>query len=141
MKTLVEVVAAFPENVRERYDFSHAVYAGALVRIEGIVCPYHGAFSQYAAQLRKDGAGCPACGAESRLQTTRTPEEVYVNKVREIHTGKGYSYENCGFTKMNARISVICGKHGMFSISANKHLYAKQGCIKCAKQNRITDLR
>ena len=88
------------------------------------------------AQLRKDGAGCPACGAESRLQTTRTPEEVYVNKVREIHTGIGYSYENCGFTKMNARISVICGKHGMFSISANKHLYAKDGCPSCAKEKK-----
>ena len=60
-----EVYAKFPAEVQTRYDFSQAVYTGALVRITGVVCLQHGEFSQYAARFRK-GAGCPECGGEVR---------------------------------------------------------------------------
>jgi group I intron endonuclease len=64
------VHAKFPADVRAKYDFSNAAYTGALVRIEGCLCPEHGTFSQYAAQFRK-GRGCPACGAEQRAESKR----------------------------------------------------------------------
>lgn len=64
------VKAKFPVAVQERYDFTDAVYLGALVRIEGVVCPEHGCFSQYAAQFRK-GRGCPLCGAQQRAESKR----------------------------------------------------------------------
>lgn len=62
------VLSKFPLEIQERYDFSKAVYTGALTRIEGCVCPEHGVFSQYAAQFRK-GRGCPQCGQVQRSQT------------------------------------------------------------------------
>lgn len=55
----------FPSEVLDKYDFTNAVYQGALIRIEGCMCPIHGVFSQYAAQFRK-GRGCPSCGALER---------------------------------------------------------------------------
>jgi group I intron endonuclease len=64
------VHAKFPADVQAKYDFSSAVYTGALVRIEGVFCEQHGTFSQYAAQFRK-GRGCPACGAEQRAESKR----------------------------------------------------------------------
>lgn len=64
------VHAKFPADVQAKYDFTNAVYTGALVRIEGVLCEQHGVFSQYAAQFRK-GRGCPACGAEQRAQSKR----------------------------------------------------------------------
>jgi group I intron endonuclease len=64
------VHAKFPADVQAKYDFSNAVYTGALVRIEGVFCEQHGTFSQYAAQFRK-GRGCPACGAEQRAESKR----------------------------------------------------------------------
>lgn len=64
------VHAKFPADVRAKYDFTNAVYTGALVRIEGVFCEQHGTFSQYAAQLRK-GRGCPTCGAEQRAESKR----------------------------------------------------------------------
>lgn len=63
-----DVHAKFPLEVQERYDFSNAVYIGALVRIEGCGCPVHGVFSQYSAQFRK-GRGCPECGATQRANS------------------------------------------------------------------------
>jgi group I intron endonuclease len=65
-----EVHAKFPAAVQAKYDFSNAVYTGALARIVGCVCPTHGEFSQYAAQFRK-GRGCPTCGAEQRADSKR----------------------------------------------------------------------
>lgn len=64
------VKAKFPQEVLSKYDFTNAVYTGALNRITGCVCPKHGAFSQYAAQFRK-GRGCPACGNEERAQSKK----------------------------------------------------------------------
>lgn len=62
------VLAKFPDEVKSKYDFSQAVYTGALVRIEKCICPTHGEFSQYAAQFRK-GRGCPSCGQDQRSAT------------------------------------------------------------------------
>lgn len=69
-KPIDEVLAKFPQEVQDRYDFSNAVYTGALNRIEGCVCPCHGVFSQYAAQFRK-GRGCPSCGGDKRAESKR----------------------------------------------------------------------
>lgn len=65
-----EVLAKFPQEVLHKYDFTAAVYTGALNRIEGCICSAHGVFSQYAAQFRK-GRGCPSCGAEKRAESKR----------------------------------------------------------------------
>lgn len=64
------VLDKFPEDVQAKYDFSNAVYTGALERITGVVCGQHGIFSQYSARFRK-GAGCPECGAEQRAESKR----------------------------------------------------------------------
>jgi len=64
------VHAKFPADVQAKYDFTNAVYTGALVRIEGVFCEQHGTFSQYAAQFRK-GRGCPACGADQRAASKK----------------------------------------------------------------------
>lgn len=69
-KDFNNVLAKFPATVQAKYDFSHAVYTGALTRIEGVVCPNHGVFSQYAARFRKE-AGCPECGAMRRAESKK----------------------------------------------------------------------
>lgn len=63
--SLEKVIAKFPAEVQAKYDFSNAVYTGALKRITGCVCPVHGEFDNYAARFRK-GWGCAACGAVQR---------------------------------------------------------------------------
>lgn len=67
---LAAVIAKFPESVQDKYDFSEAVYTGALSRITNCKCPKHGVFSQYAARFRKD-CGCPMCGTEQRAESKR----------------------------------------------------------------------
>jgi group I intron endonuclease len=64
------VKARFPAEVLSKYDFTTAIYTGALERITGCKCPNHGEFSQYAAQFRK-GRGCPSCGSDKRAESKR----------------------------------------------------------------------
>lgn len=142
MKSLAEVVSAFPREVVERYSFHQAHYEGALKPITGVVCREHGPFQQYAAQFRK-GRGCPSCGADQRIQSRKTPAQEYFEKVSEIHGGK-YDYSKSVYERMNSKITVVCPVHGEFSISANHHYYRKQGCGLCeaeAKKERILNYR
>lgn len=69
-KSFESVLAKFSAEVQAKYNFGNAVYTGALTRIEGVVCPSHGVFSQYAARFRK-GAGCPECGAVQRAESKK----------------------------------------------------------------------
>lgn len=69
--SFADVLSKFPAAVQAQYDFSNAQYFGALVRIEGCICPVHGVFSQYAAQFRK-GSGCPSCGRAKRSGSGQT---------------------------------------------------------------------
>jgi len=58
--------------------------------------------------------------------------------VEEVHAGKGYDYSNIGFTKMNAKVTVGCPVHGVFTICANHHLYRGDGCQQCEKEAKAT---
>jgi group I intron endonuclease len=69
-KGLESVLAKFPAEVLVAYDFSNAVYTGALSRITGVFCEQHGIFSNYAARFRK-GSGCPECGEVRRAASKK----------------------------------------------------------------------
>jgi hypothetical protein len=142
MFTIADVLVRLPAEIKDKYDFSNAVYKGASTPIKGIVCPKHGEFAQYTSALRKSMA-CQGCGAERRAVAKLTPAQDYFAKVSEIHGGK-YDYSGTTFIRMNAPIEVRCPTHGVFLISANHHYYRKQGCGKCeteAKRTRIVKYR
>ncbi len=131
---LDEVISKFPAEVRQRYDFSNAKYAGALVPITGIVCAKHGPFKQYAAQLRKGGAGCPACGDEVRRAKSRLTQEEFVARSTALHNGF-YSYDNAKIKLTNVHLAVTCPLHGDFQITPNNHMRGK-GCPVCGEAKR-----
>jgi Zn finger protein HypA/HybF involved in hydrogenase expression len=135
MPTIQEVVSKFPQHVQQRYDFTNAVYESALKPITKIVCSKHGEFQQYSAQLRKDGAGCPACGAEQRAHSRRMEPREFIDKVDGLHNHR-YSYEKTNYINMTTKVTVTCRDHGDFEISPIKHLYDGQGCPSCGSISR-----
>ena len=135
MKTIAQVLSEFPQEVRERFDFSNASYKGALKPITGIVCARHGEFQQYAAQLRKNGATCPACGAEKRVQSRRLNPEEFIERAVAIH-GDTYDFSKTKYVNMTTKVSVLCPKHGIFSISPIKLVAEGQGCPSCGSEKR-----
>lgn len=143
MNNFDQVLAKFPKEVQNKYDFSKALYAGALVRIEGVGCVKHGLFSQYAAQFRK-GRGCPECGKGERADKRRMSQDKFVAECKIRHAERAYDYSQTIYQSMSKKILVTCSKHGPFSITALKHYYEGQGCGLCeseAKKERIVKYR
>lgn len=132
--TLSEVIAKFPDDVRERYDFSGACYTHALEPITGIVCPDHGEFKQYSAQLRKNGAGCPACGDVVRRAKRRSPQEDIVARATEVHAGF-YTYDRAVYRNLITKFTVTCPRHGDFDTTPANHLKGR-GCPTCGQFSR-----
>ena len=126
-KTIAEVVLALPQHIRKKYDFSRAVYRGALHRIENCVCPEHGVFSQYSGALRK-GITCPACGDDRRQEKRRLSQSEFVRRSREKHNGR-YLYPRTAYKSMYVPVTVTCRAHGDFEVLPVRHLFRGKGCV------------
>lgn len=133
--SISEVIAKFPTSVRERYDFTDAVYHGALVPMTGIKCAEHGEFKQYVAQLRKDGAGCPTCGEVQRRNTQRNSVNDLMVRAAALH-GSRYTYERMTYRNTQTKVTVTCPDHGDFTILPINHFYGGQGCPACGALKR-----
>lgn len=134
-KTTAQAVSEVHPAMRKKYDFSHAVYNGALVPMTGIICPEHGVFKQYPAQLRKNGAGCPSCGEVRRRASQRLSQAEAIAKAREKH-GDTYDYSGTVYTKGADKITFGCPEHGLVSMTANLHIHAGRGCPRCGDARR-----
>ena len=133
--TTAEVVAKFHPDMLARYDFTNATYHGALERMTGIRCPEHGEFTQYSAQLRKNGSGCQACGDTIRRAKRRTPAEDVIAQANARHDGR-YSYARAVYVNNSTKFTVTCASHGDFDITPNNHVSGKKGCPKCGALRR-----
>jgi hypothetical protein len=133
--SLSDVIAKFHPDILARYDFSGAAYHGALERMTGIVCPQHGEFTQYPSQLRKNGAGCQACGDLVRRAKRRTPAADVIARAGERHGGF-YTYDRAVYVNNSTKFTVTCPLHGDFSITPNGHLSGGKGCPECGALKR-----
>lgn len=127
-------LAALSQDLHELYDFSEALYLGALTRVQNIRCKEHGVFSQYTGALRK-GIGCPHCGNAARGVSKSKSAGNFFLRAAATHLGF-YTYPPQVFQGMRAHIKATCPAHGDFELQALKHLYAKQGCPECGALKR-----
>lgn len=126
-KPFSDVLAKFPQEIQDKYDFSNAVYTGALNRIEGCVCLNHGVFSQYAAQFRK-GRGCPSCGGDKRAESKRKQmkefwgsgqgHEVFRKKAANQNTKKFYREQE---KIVKDELSKLCESKGWLIKASSMH--------------------
>lgn len=127
---LRQVLLNVPQEVRERYDFSTAVYDAPVYQISGIICLDHGPFRQYTGQLRKpNGAHCPGCGDVIRRAKSRLTLLEFVQRASDVHAGF-YRYEKVRLLNTATKVVVTCPTHGDFEVTPNNHLKSR-GCPAC----------
>lgn len=131
MLTLNDLLSRVPSKVLEQYDFTEAAYHGALKPVTGIRCPEHGVFKQYPAQLRKDGALCPACGDAVRRAKRRLTQDEFLEAARKVH-GDRFDYGRTVYRRNAEKVIVTCREHGDFEIAPANHTHKRQGCPSCA---------
>lgn len=114
------------------YDYSKTEYNGKDVPVI-IICPEHGEFLQ-TPHDHLSGNGCPKCGLLKRAQKRRSNTEKFVARAKEIH-GDTYDYSETEYTGAFSPVTIICRKHGPFTISAHNHLNG-QGCPLCGNEKK-----
>ncbi len=130
-KTTEEYINEANDAHGYRYDYRLLEYIKNSQKVT-IVCKDHGEFQQQAGS-HLSGVGCPRCSG----QHERTTDDFIVES-REAH-GDRYDYSLSNYRKMLEKVTIICPVHGEFEQQPAKHIHSKQGCPKCAGQNKTTE--
>lgn len=112
----------------DTYSYINTVYTKAATKVV-ISCITHGDFLQRPNDHISGRSGCPKCKAVKIGDTKRKSHISVISSFENIH-GDTYDYSNVSYTNMKRKVTVICKKHGRFSISPEKHLLGR-GCQEC----------
>jgi len=124
--TQEEMLQRFHTAHGSRYDYSKAVYAGAMGKV-AIGCPVHGEFQQ-SASLHWAGRNCPKCVKQIAADAYRVPVEVRAEELKALRPGFGFDLSE--YVNNKEFISVTCPKGHTYPQRFND---AKRfGCPSCA---------
>lgn len=112
-----------------KYSYKNAAYVNAKTSV-AITCPIHGDFLQ-TADAHIVGKGCPRCAGLAFKGL-----ETFIEEAEKCHQGK-YDYSKTTYSSALTKTTIICGVHGEFMQSPNKHL-AGQGCPQCSTKGAST---
>lgn len=137
-----KTTSEFIENARkihgDKYDYSKVEYKNNHTKI-CIICPKHGEFWQQPNNHLK-GANCPKCAKEHHSQDKRLTTEEFIKKSKSKH-GDKYDYSKTHYINAWTKVTMICPKHGDFSVYPARHLTKPYkhhglngGCPLCFKE-------
>lgn len=117
----------------DKYDYSCVDYNGYYGLVD-IICPTHGHFHQKA-YSHLMGYGCIECGRDRTHNNNKSSKDKFIEKAI-IKFGNEYDYSLVEYKGCYEPVSIICRKHGVFSISPTYHLIGHK-CPKCTSENLI----
>lgn len=133
-KSTEEFIAASKIIHGDKYDYSQSMYTGIDNKII-IICKLanHGPFPQTAYD-HESGRGCPKCKLVFLADKFRKPFDIFIEEANEVHDNK-YDYTQFNYHNGKVKSIVICSEHGSFKISAERHIYRRQGCGSCVPKS------
>lgn len=111
----------------ENYDFSLLNFKTRRDKV-AVVCKKHGKFETTPRNLIRSG-NCWGC-ANCQVDADRFTSETFIEKSSRKHNNY-YDYSKVDYVKSHFPVTIICPKHGEFSISAYIHIVGKGFCPKC----------
>ena len=134
-KNIEEFISKAREVHKDYYDYSKAVYCGALKKI-CVICPEHGEFWITPAN-HLSGQGCKICGIIERSKKRKKSIEQFIKESRTVH-GDKYDYSKVEYYNIDKKVCIICPEHGEFWQTPYHHLNGC-GCPKCVGQGKTTE--
>jgi hypothetical protein len=136
-QTKLKLISTTPEFISKAnkvhgkiYDYSIVNYIGNKNKAD-IICKLHGQFKQ-TPDAHLSGKGCEKCYHDNLRMTTKE----FVKAASNIHRNK-YDYSKVLYgNNTQAKVAIICPKHGRFTQSPNKHLSGR-GCRKCGYEKSL----
>lgn len=127
--------AKFLERARKKhgeyYSYCNMNYKNYTTEIT-ITCPVHGDFQMTPRDHATKGYGCPKCGVEKRAKKRRDTKESFIKKAEKKHN-HFYDYSQVDYKGSQIPVTVICPKHGPFSVRPDMHIQGN-GCRECANE-------
>ena len=134
-KNIEEFISKAREVHKDYYDYSKAVYCGALKKI-CVICPEHGEFWITPAN-HLSGQGCKICGIIERSKKRKKSIEQFIKESKTVH-GDKYDYSKVEYYNIDKKVCIICPEHGEFWQTPYHHLNGC-GCPKCVGQGKTTE--
>jgi len=117
----------------DKYDYSKVVYVNSATPVI-IVCPEHGEYLKTPGNHLNNHQGCPICGNLNGANKNTMPQDVFLNRVKEIHPEK-YDLTETEYHKINQPVEVRCIEHNLiFDTVASNLLSGVECCPECAKR-------
>lgn len=126
--SLDELIVEFRKVHGDYYDYSLAEKGKLKDKIK-IICPKHGIFEQ-APSKHLNGQGCPKCGIERRINSSKISKDDFVERCNKVH-GNKYDYTETVIDGLRGKTTIICPKHGRFRQIPYDHLHG-HGCPSCS---------
>lgn len=118
----------------DKYDYSKVVYEKSDIPVT-ITCRKCGHDFSQNPNSHLMGHGCRFCASEENSLRQRMPFSDFLAECRK-HYGTKYDYSKVQYVNANSIITVICPKHGEFSVKRDLHTSGKQGCPYCKRDRR-----
>lgn len=133
-KSLNDFLKQASEIHSEKYDYSSVILKTTREPVT-ILCDIHGAFQQSPANHLM-GQGCIDCSKLAVALAKRVKRGAnIIDEFKQLHTGKGYTYDEFVYQGFAKKSTVLCPLHGKFDVSPANHLEGS-GCPRCARENR-----
>lgn len=131
--TTEEFINQSKQKFGNKFDYRETVYTGKENYLT-VNCPIHGRLSMKKAEHLGLSTGCHRC---ENIKRSKEKYDLYMAQARAVH-GDKYDYSKIvlteNFNKVD-RVTIICPKHGEFKTDLVHHIYFKNNCYKCAKEN------
>lgn len=118
-----------------RFSYDNTVYYSMRNNIN-ITCNRHGDFITNAANhLSGLKGGCKQCMSEFLRNSKVLSQQDFIDRSIQIHSNE-YDYSMSVYQDTHEKISILCRKHGMFSMLPSRH-WNGYGCPKCYGSSSI----
>lgn len=100
-----------------------------------IFCTKHDKSFQQRPSAHLQGQGCPECGKEDSNKNLRLPQEVFIQRCKNLY-GEYYDYSEVKYSTAHSDVEIVCPVHGKFFVKPNNFLHSAYGCSLCAKEKK-----
>lgn len=136
-KTLEQFIADAKKVHGDKYDYSLVKYVGNDKHVI-IKCNSCGRTFKQLPYLHLEGCGCPYCGRERTLQSTRMTLEEFTKRSKEKFGDDAFDYSKVVYKNNSTKVILTCKKCGYrFEQEPLYHLNGI-GCPKCNHQLKMT---
>lgn len=131
-KSLTQFIVDANKKHNNKFDYSKVIYKNNKADIT-IICKEHGPFLQSPCEHLKGVYGCRSCASKG----TKLTQKEYLERARAVH-GDRYDYSKTTYSLNKNPITVICRKHGAFTLSSAGNHLRGNGCSDCTKVTGVS---